>query len=426
MANKRGKDARMTETNGAVRHLTLDAMRGIAVMGILLMNIVMFAMPSQAYINPLAWGGDGPLDLGIWTVNFVLVDGKMRGLFTLLFGASTLLVIDRAEARQHSSIKVHYSRMAWLLVFGLIHYYLIWSGDILILYAVCGMVIYAFHHNDARWLRRGAVLTITINFLVWVIFALSFIHMKATAGAPGASAATIQSFQETLVALGQPGSWAITQEIQAYAGGYADILAYRTGPTGLFGPLMMMMLYGFETIGLMMLGMSLYRNGFLTGEWAPARYAAMALRCYLVGLPAMIALGWWCRSSGFDTVTTFNAVIVWSTPFRIILTLGHAAFAVWLIQRFRDSGAVARIAATGRAAFTNYLGTSIVMTAIFYGYGLGLYGQVSRAGIYLAVLGGWAAMLLWSKPWLDRFTYGPFEWLWRSLARREWQAMRRG
>lgn len=415
----------MTETAGAVRYLTLDAMRGIAVMGILLMNIVMFAMPSQAYINPRAWGGGAPLDLGIWFANLVLVDGKMRGLFTLLFGASTMLVIDRAEARQQNSITAHYSRMAWLLLFGLIHYYLVWSGDILILYAICGMIIYMFHHNSARWLRAGAMLTIAINFLVWAIFALSFIHAKTAAGQPEATAAAIRSYQDMLVALGEPGSWAISQELQAYAGSYADILAFRTGPSNIYGPLTMTMLYGFETIGLMMLGMSLYRNGFLTGEWTSARYAAMALRCYLAGLPAMIALGWWCRSSGFDAVTTFNAVLVWSTPFRIVLTLGHAAFALWLIQRFRGSGAVTRIAATGRAAFTNYLGTSLVMTTIFYGYGLGLYGQVSRAGIYLAVLGGWAAMLLWSKPWLDRFAYGPFEWLWRSLARGERQPMRK-
>ncbi|MFN2258969.1 MAG: DUF418 domain-containing protein, partial [Parasphingopyxis sp.] len=78
-----------------------------------------------------------------------------------------------------------------------------------------------------------------------------------------------------------------------------------------------------------------------------------------------------------------------------------------------------------RAAFTNYLGTSIVMTTIFYGYGLGLYGEVGRIELYLFVLGAWALMLLWSKPWLDRFRFGPLEWLWRSLARMELQPMRK-
>jgi uncharacterized protein len=420
----RAKEGVMTQTNGAERLLTLDAMRGLAVMGILLMNIVMFAMPSQAYINPLAWGGDSALDLGIWFFNLVLVDGKMRGLFTLLFGASTLLVIERAEAKGKNSIGVHYRRMAWLLLFGVAHYYLIWSGDILILYAACGLVIYAFHDAEPSKLKAGAILSILINFIVWAMIALSFIHMEAVATRPGAAAHLVQSYQEAIVALGVPGSWAISQELQVYTGGYADILAYRTEPSHLFGPLTMMMMYGFETVGLMMLGMALYRNGFLTGHWRSDRYASMARRCYLVGLPPMLALGWWCWSSGFDAVTTFNAVLVWSTPFRIVLTLGHAAFALWLFDRYRNSAAVARIAAAGRAAFTNYLGTSIVMTTIFYGYGLGLFGQVSRAGVYAFVIGSWALMLLWSKPWLDRFAYGPFEWAWRSLARGRAQAIR--
>lgn len=86
---------------------------------------------------------------------------------------------------------------------------------------------------------------------------------------------------------------------------------------------------------------------------------------------------------------------------------------------------VARVAAAGRAAFTNYLGTSIIMTFLFYGYGLGLFGEVSRAACYLFVIGAWALMLLWSKPWLDRFAYGPMEWLWRSLARGQLQPISR-
>lgn len=415
----------MTQTTGAPRHLTLDAMRGLAVMGILLMNIVMFAMPSQAYINPLAWGGDSPADLGIWFVNLVLVDGKMRGLFTLLFGASTLLVIDRAEAKGENSIAVHYRRMMWLLLFGIAHCYLVWSGDILILYAACGLVIYGFHATEAGKLKIGAILSITINFVVWVMLAISFAYMKAAAAEPGAAAHLVRSYNETIVALGTPGSMAISRELQVYAGSYADIVAYRIAPAQLFGPLSMMMLYGFETIGLMLLGMALYRNGFLTGDWSSTRYARMACLCYLIGLPPMVALGWWCWSSGFDPVTTFSAVLAWSTPFRIILILGHAALALWLIGRFRNSAAMARIAAAGRTAFTNYLGTSIVMTTIFYGYGLGLFGQVSRTGIYAFVVAGWALMLLWSKPWLDRFAYGPFEWAWRSLARGRVQPMRR-
>jgi uncharacterized protein len=104
------------------RIATLDIVRGVAVMGILAMNIVAFAMPVAAYLNPMAYGTHGPADLASWLFSFILIDGKMRGLFSFLFGASVLLVIERAEAGGRNPAAVHYSRMIWLLVFGLIHF----------------------------------------------------------------------------------------------------------------------------------------------------------------------------------------------------------------------------------------------------------------------------------------------------------------
>ena len=110
---------------------------------------------------------------------------------------------------------------------------------------------------------------------------------------------------------------------------------------------------------------------------------------------------------------------------RIMLTVGSAAALLLLIGHFRNHPVLARVAATGRAAFSNYLGTSIVMTTVFYGYGFGLFGEVGRAEVWVFVLGAWVIMLAWSKPWLEKYHYGPLEWLWRSLARSKMQAMRR-
>src|SRR6218665_278676 len=115
------------------RIVTLDIVRGVAVMGILAMNIVAFSMPEAAYVNPAAYGTESIADLGSWLFSFILIDGKMRGLFSFLFGASMLLVIDRAEARGANAAWAHYSRMLWLLIFGLIHYFFIWFGYILAL-----------------------------------------------------------------------------------------------------------------------------------------------------------------------------------------------------------------------------------------------------------------------------------------------------
>jgi uncharacterized protein len=102
-----------------------------------------------------------------------------------------------------------------------------------------------------------------------------------------------------------------------------------------------------------------------------------------------------------------------------------AIAALIILATRRGGGLTRRIAAAGRAAFTNYLGTSILMTGLFYGWGAGLFGRFSRIELWLVVIAMWALMLLWSKPWLDRFHYGPFEWLWRTLARWGWQPMRK-
>ena len=153
-----------SDASNGTRHLTLDAIRGVAVMGILLMNVIAFTMPEQAYINPLAWGGTRAIDLGAWAVNFVLVDGKMRGLFSLLFGASMLLVADRAEAKGEDGASIHYRRMFWLLLFGLAHYYLIWFGDILVLYAVVGCIAFLFRHRAPMNLIKWGIIFIALGF----------------------------------------------------------------------------------------------------------------------------------------------------------------------------------------------------------------------------------------------------------------------
>ena len=108
------------------RIATLDIVRGVAVLGILAMNVVGFSMPFNAYLNPAAFGMEGQADYISWLLSFILIDGKMRGLFSFLFGASLLLVIERAEAKGESAASIHYRRMVWLLVFGLLHYYFIW------------------------------------------------------------------------------------------------------------------------------------------------------------------------------------------------------------------------------------------------------------------------------------------------------------
>lgn len=398
------------------RHQSLDALRGFAVMGILLMNIVAFSMPTQAYLNPRAFGGTTPADLAVWAVNFVLVDGKMRGLFSMLFGASMLLVIERARVSGQSGTRVHLARMGWLFVFGLIHLFLIWFGDILTLYAMCGTIALLLVDKSPRVLIRWAIGLFIINVVLWGLAIGSGFLLDYAAGQPGASPDTLRSLRGLLASLGEPGSREIAQDLSSYRGSYADAFAERTRE-GVSTVPVVLLSSGLETVGLMALGMAFYRNGFLLGRWDAMRTRALMRCAYLIGLPAMIALAGFCFAIGFDTLRTAFAVFVVAAPFRIAMLLGHTALLLLIIQRFAGSRLIARVAAAGQAAFSNYLGTSVLMTTLFYGYGIGLYGELSRWQVVLIPPVVWALMLLWSKPWLDRYRHGPLEWLWRSLAR---------
>jgi uncharacterized protein len=162
-----------------------------------------------------------------------------------------------------------------------------------------------------------------------------------------------------------------------------------------------------------------------SGVWDSARLRLWRNRCLGIGLAGNAALLGWQFASGLDAWVVMTSSLAWSVPFDVMMAIGWGALFVDVAQRFAGGALIGRVAAAGRAAFTNYLGTSIVMTTIFYGYGLGLYGSVPRWALWAFVIGAWAAMLLWSKPWLDRYRYGPLEWLWRTLARLELQPLRK-
>ena len=409
--------------NETDRILTLDIVRGVAVMGILTMNIAAFAMPYPAYANPAAYGGDSGLDLVSWAFNYLIFDGKMRGLFSILFGASTLLVIERATASGRGGAKAHYARMIVLLAFGLVHFYFIWFGDILSLYALSGMVLYWFRNKSPRSLVRWAIGFLSISFIFFGLIALSGGMAGSSRLPPRASSELMESRRTIENEVGAT-SKKIPADLKLYRSDYQTIMESRLiGRT--WEPFGSFFSFGFETLGLMFIGMALFKTGFLTGTWEEARYRRWAVRCMVIALPALAFLAWWQASASFDAVRVFAAFITLSMPFDLLMAIAWAALIILWVKTGPMPDLKARVAATGRMAFTNYLATSIVMTIIFYGYGLGLFGEVSRAGLWLFVLGMWGLMLLWSKPWLDRFQYGPLEWLWRSLARMQLQPMRK-
>jgi uncharacterized protein len=409
-----------TTSPASDRIFSLDIIRGVAVMGIFSVNVIAFAMIEAAYFNPPAYGGHTGPDLALWTTNMLLVDGKMRTLFSMLFGASTLLVIERAEAAGLSGPKVHIRRMLVLLGFGLAHFYLIWFGDILTLYAVSGLIAFLFRKLPVQRLIALGLAFLVISMLVFGGFMFSQYQADIAAHAPNATQAAIKEWNDGLGNF-YPGLGKVTADIALHLGPWLGLVQHNLQEWPKIIPSTLAFMP--DTIGLMLLGMAGYKSGFLTGAWDDADYRRVARIAIPIGLAAGAAIIAYDISSRFYIIGVFSAFVILATPFITIMALGYAALIILLS---RGHGWLAqRIAAAGRCAFTNYLGTSLIATFIFYGWGLGLYGSLSRWQAWLLVPLVWLVMLAWSKPWLERFRYGPFEWAWRSLARGKLQPMRK-
>lgn len=398
----------MSATADPSRFETLDFLRGAAVMGILVANLPAFGLPEAAYFSPAAWGGTAPADVAAWFVTYVLIEGKMRGLFSLLFGASMLLVIQRAESAGQSGAAAHLRRMAWLFAIGCLHLYGLWSGDILAHYALCGAVALLFVRLSVRALMAAALCLIAWEVVQWAGLYVAVLDAQANPGAGGQPllASMAKGF-------GVPPPEHLAGELAAYRGTYAHAVAWRWEHAT--SPFAFLLVLGPETLATMLLGMAGLKSGFLTGAWARARYVRWAAVGLALSLPVYTAAGLHTIAGGFALDDVVLGAMALPTVLRTPAIIGYAALGMLLM---RPGGWLTRrIAAAGRAAFTNYLGTSLVMTMIFYGYGVDLFGRLSRADLYWFVLPAWAAMLAWSQPWLARHRHGPLERLWRSLAR---------
>lgn len=401
---------------------TLDAVRGFAVMGILLLNINGLAMPDYAEVDPSFYGGAAGANWWTWAIAYAVGDGKMRGLFTMMFGASTVLIAERAAAGGESPARVHYARMATLFVFGMVHAYLIWAGDILVLYALTGAIAFIGWRATPR-----VLLMIGMALLVYKagdgLFAWQHLEtgrVAATTGKGNDLAAADWRAYQKLSAVDPNGA---AKEVAAYRSGYGDALKART-QSAIFFQTVVNRIAFVDTLGLMLIGMALFRWGFFSGEWSQRGYWIAAGAVPALWL-AYVPLVDWLTETRWSPLTMVATEAIQLTLLRPFLSLGYAALVILFVGSGRAAWLADRLAASGRMAVSNYLGTSIVLTLVFNGYGLGWYGHLERWQCLIVVAAMWALMLAWSKPWLDRFAYGPFEWLWRSFARGALQPMRR-
>lgn len=392
------------------RIASLDFIRGLAVMGILAANIIVFGQPMVAYMWPDAFlVPSGDPNGWMWALQFVLIDGKMRGLFTLLFGAGLYLFLEKAWERG-SGLGLQARRLAFLLLFGLIHFFFIWKGDILTGYALCGFAALLF----VGMTPRGQLVAGLIGYFVGAIAFTSlfagmyaFDRMEPANEEIAASQVEMRAVKTEGIADGEIETALIS------SGDYAGFVAHNFAEHW-SDPLTFLLMLVFETLPLILIGMALYRMGLFDGRMPARKVRLWGWISLLFGAVLSAAIAWWAVGEGLTYFGTSLAFIGLARFASLPMVLGLAALlSLWGASA---SGALAeRVSAAGRAAFTNYIGTSVVMLFVFHGWAGGLFGELNRPQLYLVVLATWVLILAWSKPWLDRFRYGPLEWLWRCL-----------
>jgi uncharacterized protein len=386
------------------RIVELDALRGVAVMGIALMNVHAFALPLQAYYNPAVHGLEGPIDRWVWLFGFLFIEDKFRTLFAMLFGAGCLMLLEKAASRPWRG---HLARMVTLFAIGLLHSIFFASNDVLRAYAIAGLAL-----PLVRALASPSLYALSIG-LVAVHVGLGVVAFGSGVldFYQGDLASDAYLFAERNFGRDQA---AIRYAMDLGEEGFRERVVRRATAV----PSQLGALAGSLALNLaaMVLGMALWKDRMLAGEWPTFRLQRLAAICAATAIPTLLALEWWVVSADFPGAITGAASLVLSAPFDTLLGL---AYALLLMAFFERSGKLTRVlAAVGRLSLTNYVATSVIFAAIFAGWGLGWFGSVSRAQAFALSLLPIAGMVLWSPSWLARLGQGPLERLWRFLARR--------
>ena len=419
----------------AERLISLDALRGVAVMGILVMNIYAFAMPLAAYNNPLLMGGADALNMGTWFFTHLFFDQKFMSIFSMLYGAGVIMMMNRAEARGVAFGPIFYRRSVWLIVIGLLHGYFIWFGDILFHYALMGMMVFLLRKASPRALITIACILLPVTLLI--NFGSSFYveelqaEVAAIEGQQADGVALVEEQQRRLDEWRQmrvvfaPREEDIAADVAAYKGSYIDALTQRA-PFVAFMQLNLTLVFVVWRVGgLMLLGMALMKLGVLSGERSIQFYKRLTSIGYGIGLPLVILSAILLEAHEFDPLYVARYGGIYNYVGSILVALGHIGAVLLVVKSGVWNALVKRFADVGRMALSNYLVHSLVMTTVFYGYGLGLYAEVPRflqQGFVVALV---SLQLLVSPWWLEQFRFGPAEWLWRSLTYGQRQPMRR-
>lgn len=391
----------------SARYGSMDALRGLAILGILLVNVAGMGGSLKADERPPALGWS-QIDQAVWWAQTIFVEGTMRGLLSLLFGAGFILLLHRLEREISGwqAMLIYYRRAVWLILFGIAHaYILLWPGDILLIYGLAALALYPMREWPVRRLiGAGLILTLAISAMMWGANLVGDSPFAQNVDY-SAHAAQLKAFQAA--------------ERTARLGSYAENARFMSAIATQWTMTPMVLWWVADAFALMLIGAGLARWGVLQGR-APVRvYAVLMIGGYAIGLPLKAYLAEAAWSAGFmrDLVSTAGGYQI----SRVATTLGHAgAFLLlwtWASRRSRDGLAFRPLIWIGRLALTNYIGQTIIgQFILFSGFGFGLFGKFGWAGLALIAVCIWIVQIIFSGLYLRYFRIGPLELLWRQLS----------
>jgi uncharacterized protein len=389
--------------SAAARLELLDVLRGVAMLGIFVVNLWSFAMPPATYLNPTAFGSLEGLNGLAWLVVYLLFDSKFITLFSFLFGAGLVIMTSRADATTLSPWPRHLRRTGALLGIGLAHAYLLWWGDVLAAYAICGLLVFIFRRGSPRrQLIIGVGLLVVPSLLYFASYAGWATQLEGEA---------LQKEVETWA----PSPETIESQIAVMQGGWLEQMALRVPEAAMLHAFVLPFYLGWRISGTMLIGMALYQGGMLSGKWDAKRYLQLAAVCLPLGLVLVgTGIGFnagaqWAWAESLFLYSQFNYFG------SIITALGYIGVVGYVIASGMLRGLRKRLAAVGRIALTCYLGQTLIATTLFFGHGFGLYGEVSRVGQFTIFLLVSALQLALAPIWLRHFRQGPLEWLLRGV-----------
>ena len=412
------------------RIVILDSLRGFAILGILLMNMPSFAIPSPVTHDPSVLNEWGTIDFKTWFIIDWIPEGTQRAIFSMLFGAGILLFIGGKEKRLDGMMPADYffRRQLWLIVFSLFDVFvLLWWGDILLDYACLGMIMFAFRNLPPRRLLVGAAFcfifmlarenrnlyldkeTIHRGELVAAIDTtktkLSFVQKDQLAA--------MKDFKERNSV--ESKLKRMEKNIERTTTSYKILYEYRTNRY--LDELVTYLFLGiWDVLLFMFLGMAFFKMGILTGQAPVKTYLLMTIIGLGVGLTISyfrlqqridVKFDWYKYTkqvwfSSYELSRTFRSIGILG----LIMLLYKSGLFKWLFALLRP---------VGQMAFTNYLMQSLMCGLFFYGIGFGMFGKLQRHEIYYVVAAVWALQIIYSNIWLHFFRFGPMEWAWRSL-----------